>query len=506
MTESRSKKFFYNTLFTALLQVVNIIATLIVPKFMLKYYGSEINGLVTSITQFITYFNLVEAGLSNAAIYALYKPLAEKDDQRISEIVSASKKFYIQAGYIFTALTVILAVVYPLYINIDGFSPYLIGLLVIVLGSNGFLEFFTLAKYRVLLSADQKTYVISIGSIMHMLLQTAIIAILAYFQVNIVIVRAVAVSAIILRSIILAVYCKIKYKNINYRATPDMKSLDKRWDAMFLQILGAIHNGTTVILLTVIVKDLSLISVYSIFNIVMSGIGSILGIFNSGLAASFGEVMAKGEKNVLQKAYKEFEFGFYSIITFVFGVSFVMIMPFVNLYTVGIIDANYNMPLLGFMMVLNGYMYQIKTPQGMLVISAGMYKETKYRTLTQGLIAFVGGAILAFPLGIYGILLAAILSNLYRDIDLCFFASKYITGLNPMKTIQNVAKSLLQMCLIVIPFYFIELNITSWFSWLFYACVVAVYAGVIVLMIALIFDRILLKGIIKRLKNIFKRN
>ena len=178
MTESRSKKFFYNTLFTALLQVVNIIATLIVPKFMLKYYGSEINGLVTSITQFITYFNLVEAGLSNAAIYALYKPLAEKDDQRISEIVSASKKFYMQAGYVFTALTVILAVVYPLYINIDGFSPYLISLLVVVLGSNGFLEFFTLAKYRVLLTADQKTYVISIGSIMHMLLQTAIIAIL----------------------------------------------------------------------------------------------------------------------------------------------------------------------------------------------------------------------------------------------------------------------------------------------------------------------------------------
>lgn len=506
MTESRSKKFFYNTLFTALLQVVNIIATLIVPKFMLKYYGSEINGLVTSITQFITYFNLVEAGLSNAAIYALYKPLAEKDDQRISEIVSASKKFYIQAGYIFTALTVILAIVYPLYINLDGFSPYLISLLVVVLGGNGFLEFFTLAKYRVLLSADQKTYVISIASIAHTLLQTLIISVMAYFEINIVLVRAIALSSILLRSVILAIYCKLKYKEVNYKATPDMKSLDKRWDAMFLQVLGAIHRGTTVVLLTIIVKDLMIISVYAIFNIVISGLHSILGIFNSGLAASFGEVIAKKEKRILQKAYQEFEFGFYSIITFVFGISFVMIMPFVNLYTIGITDANYNMPLLGVMMVLNGFLYHLKTPQGMLVMSAGMYKETKYRTLTQGLIALVGGAILAFPLGIYGIILADILSNLYRDIDLCFFASKYITGLNPMKTIQNVAKSLLQMCLIVIPFYFIKLNITSWFSWLFYACAVAVYAGVIVLMIALIFDRILLKGIIKRLKNIFKRN
>ena len=505
MTESRSKKFFYNTLFTALLQVVNIIATLIVPKFMLKYYGSEINGLVTSITQFITYFNLVEAGLSNAAVYALYKPLAEGDDEKISAIVSASKKFYMQAGYIFTALTVILAVVYPLYIDIEGFSPYLIGLLVIVLGSNGFLEFFSLSKYRVLLTADQKTYVISIASILHMLLQTLIIAVMACFEINIVIVRAVAVLAIVLRSAILAIYCKLKYGNVNYKAEPDTKALDKRWDAMFLQILGAIHKGTTVILLTVIVKDLALISVYAIFNIVISGINSILSIFNSGLAASFGEVIAKGEKEVLQKAYKEFELGFYSIITFVFGVSFIMIMPFVNLYTAGITDANYNMPLLGFLMVLDGYMYQIKTPQGMLVISAGMYKETKWRTLTQGLIAFLGGAILAVPFGIYGIIVAAILSNLYRDIDLCFFASKYITGLNPMTTVKNVAKSLLQMCLIVVPFYFIKLTVTSWLSWIFYACLVALYAGIVVLIIVLILDRPLLKGIFKRIKNILKR-
>ena len=505
MTESRSKKFFYNTLFTALLQVVNIIATLIVPKFMLKYYGSEINGLVTSITQFITYFNLVEAGLSNAAVYALYKPLAEKDDEKISAIVSASKKFYVQAGYIFTALTVVLAVAYPLYIDIEGFSPYLIGVLVIILGSNGFLEFFTLAKYRVLLAADQKSYIISIASIVHIFLQTIIIAVMACFEINIVIVRAVAVTSIVLRSVILAIYCKLKYGNVNYKAKPDVKALDKRWDAMFLQVLGAIHKGTTVILLTVIVKDLTIVSVYAIFNIVSSGINSVLGIFNSGLASSFGEVIAKEEKRVLQKAYKEFEFGFYSIITFVFAVSFILIMPFVNLYTAGITDANYNMPLLGFLMVLDAYLYQIKTPQGMLIMSAGMYKETKVPTLVQGAIALVGGAVLAFPFGIYGIIVAAVLSNLYRDIDLCFFASKYITELNPMVTIQNVLKSLLQMCLIVVPFYFIKLGITSWLSWIFYACLVALYAGIIVLIIALIFDRTLLKGIFKRIKNILKR-
>ena len=45
-----------------------MIAGFITPRFMLTAYGSEINGLISSILQFISYFNLVEAGLSSAAV------------------------------------------------------------------------------------------------------------------------------------------------------------------------------------------------------------------------------------------------------------------------------------------------------------------------------------------------------------------------------------------------------------------------------------------------------
>lgn len=47
--------------------------------------------------------------------------------------------------------------------------------LVLVLGVNGSLEFFTLAKYRALLTADQRTYVISLASIVYTVLNTIIV-------------------------------------------------------------------------------------------------------------------------------------------------------------------------------------------------------------------------------------------------------------------------------------------------------------------------------------------
>ena len=214
---SRTKRFLYNSATTALYQMVLMLAGFITPRIMLKYYGSEINGLVSSINQFITYFNLVEAGLSSAAIYALYKPLAENDHKAINGVVTAAKKFYTQSGYIFVSLTIGLAVLYPWYVKSEAISPLNISLLRLILGVNGALEFFTLSKYRVLLSADQKTYVISLASIIHVTVNTLIIVILAKLRVNIVILRFVALLSIFLRSLILMIYVKSKYKFINYK-------------------------------------------------------------------------------------------------------------------------------------------------------------------------------------------------------------------------------------------------------------------------------------------------
>ena len=130
----RTKKFFYNSVSTAINQVIIIASGFITPLVMLNYYGSEVNGLVTSVSQFIVYFNLVEVGLSGASIYALYKPLSEKNIKGINSIISASNKFYIKAGFIFLGLVISLAFLYPFFIATKVLDPVAICFLVIVLG------------------------------------------------------------------------------------------------------------------------------------------------------------------------------------------------------------------------------------------------------------------------------------------------------------------------------------------------------------------------------------
>lgn len=497
----RTKAFIYNSLSAASLQIATMLAGFIIPRYMLVYYGSEINGLISSIMQFIAYFNLVEAGISGAAVYALYKPLAARDNSTISTVVSAARKFYMQSGYIFVLLTVVLAAAYPFFIRLSTLTKGEIAILVILLGMNGCCEFFTLAKYRALLTADQKMYVISLASILYIVLNTLIVVVLARIHTNIVILRAAAAVVIFVRSFILMIYCRAKYPSLNYFAPFPRNILNKRWDALFLQILGVIHVSAPVMIITLIMKDLKAVSIYTIYHMVLGGVSGVLGIFISGLASSFGDVIARGQLGVLQKAYQEFECFYYALISVAFGMTFVMIMPFINLYTRGVTDADYNLPFIGFLFTLNALMYSVKTPQGMLVISAGMYRETRWRTFTQGAIMVGGGIALTPVMGIEGVLYASIVSNLYRDIDLLFFIPRRLTKLPVKNTCRRLCTLFINVCLIAaICEYIFNGEIQTYAQWALRALCSICVAFAVVLLVTLAADRKTLLGLLGRFK------
>lgn len=498
---SRTARFIKNSISTALMQATTMFVGFFVPRIMMSVYGSEINGLISSISQFIAYFNLVETGIAGSAVWALYKPLADRDNKVINSIIVAVKNFYTKAGYIFVSLTLGLAFLYPMFIKVYVLDYAEVVCLIIILGCAGALEFFTLAKYRALLTADQKTYIISLVTTIAIIMNALIIAILSYQNINVVIVRAVALLSVFLRSFLLWFYVRKYYTYIDYRVTPDYSQLHKHWDAMFLQILGVIQTGGPIILATIF-TDLKMVSVYTVFNLVTSGINSILSIFISGLAASFGDVIVRNEQLVLKRAYNEFEISYYMMITIVYSVAFIMIMPFINIYTRNIIDANYNLPVLGFLMVLNGLLYNIKTPQGMLVISAGWYKETKLQSTLQALILLIVGSVGGYYYGIYGIVCGAILSNIYRDIDLAIFIPKNLIKISPRKTFLRIGLVFLVTTLICLPFCSYKVPVNNFVNWFVHSSVVLCYALLVSLLAMVLVEKETLMQIINRFRLI----
>jgi hypothetical protein len=156
-------------------------------------------------------------------------------------------------------------------------------------------------------------------------------------------------------------------------------------------------------------------------------------------------------------------------------------------------------------MVLNGLLYNLKTPQGMLVISAGLYNETRKQATIQLLIIIIIGIVLTPFLGIYGVVIASILSNLYRTIDLLFFIPKIITKLPVKNTVYRYIKLIVGSLLTCLPILFVKFCPTTYVEWLFIAIIWGIYSICIVLFIDLLIDRNQLKFLFKRIKLLLRR-
>ena len=109
----RTRQALKNMISSLLLQLTLAISGIIVPRFFTALYGSSVNGLVSSISQFITYMGLVEAGIGAAGTVALYGPIARKETENINGIISAARAFYQRSGLIFVGLVAGLFVLYP---------------------------------------------------------------------------------------------------------------------------------------------------------------------------------------------------------------------------------------------------------------------------------------------------------------------------------------------------------------------------------------------------------
>ena len=495
--KGRTELFLHNSLTMAIQQVVAMIAAFIIPRILLSVYGSELNGFVVSVTQFISYFVLVEAGISGASIYALYKPLAENNTAAINGILSAAKKFYQTSGYIFLVLVCLLAILYPVFATSLQLSRWQIALVVFSLGAKGVLDFFTLSKYRVLLTASQKSYVISWAQIVYWLLNIVIVWVVAKMGFDIVTVQVAVVLSVFARSWILYRYTTTHFPFVNYTVPADIESIKDRWNVLYLQLLGSVQNALPIILATFF-TSLKEVSVFSIYNLVLMGIMNLLGIFCSGLAASFGDVIVRSQKNILKKATQQFEQFYYILITVVYSTALLLIIPFIKLYTSNITDVNYILPWFGFMCVLNGLLYNLKTPQGMLVISAGMYRQTRWQSTTQALIAAVGGLIGAYFWGIYGIMGGLMLSNIYRDIDLLFFIPRHLTKLSYKRTLRHIWLVIITFGLTTILWYAWPFQIKTIPQWILYAIWSTSLIGLWVLVSNFLINR-------KNMKEIFER-
>lgn len=503
----RSEQAFKNMAANLFLQIVVFISGIILPRFILQAYGSSINGMITSVNQFLTYLGLAEAGVATASVVALYTPLAlgRKDD--VNSILSAARKFYNRSGVLFLSLTAVLVFIYPFFIS-GQLDNSLVRWMIVVLAGSTLVDYFFLGKYRVLLMANQEGYVVALiqsaGTVANMVVSIGLI----YAGASVLAVKAVATGVYVLRLFLVKAYAKKKYPDLDFHAQPAEGALKQKNAALFHQVVTIIVNNTDTTILTICLGSRSLleVSVYGIYMLVVNAVNQLLTSFSNGLTAGFGEVIARREEETLKKSYSDYEYMFFLIFFVVVACMGVLLIPFISVYTIDMKDVQYVRPVIAVLFTLLVFLQNVRIPGLTIICAAGHYKETRYQAGLEAAINIVVSLALVWSMGMTGVLLGTVCSYGYRSFEIILYTNRHLIPGTAKTAFSRIIRNLVVTAvLIAAGIWLIPQNMTSFINWFIYAVAAGVVSVVLIVGVNYIAEPQEFKNLILRILGIVSR-
>ena len=412
---SRKKKLLLNTCAGILKQVITVVCGFILPRFMLLYYGSSVNGLVSSISNFLSFIYFLDMGVGSVIQANLYKPLVDQDHEKISMLIKASERFFRKLAYIFSAYILVLCFVLPKLVD-TRFDWWYTASLVLIISVSTLGQYLLGNTYLILLNADQRAYVYLTLQIGTIVLNTVLSIILMKMGASIHAVKLMTAIVYILRPIGQALYVKKHYK-IDRSVKLVGEPIKQKWNGFSQHFAAVVCQNIDVAVLTVF-STLENVSIYSVYYNVTSGVDQILLTAATGLEPLFGNMIARGEKSELDKTFNCVEWLVHTLVCIVFFIAAFTIVPFVTVYTKGVTDANYRVPLFGFLLVIAYAAQCMRIPYQKVVKAAGHFKQTQNGAYISAGLNIVITIALVFKYGLIGAALGTFVAMMYHT---CYF-------------------------------------------------------------------------------------
>lgn len=408
-----------------ILQFFTLISGFILPKIILTCFGSEVNGLVSSLNQFLSYITLVEGGITGVIVANLYKPIVEQDNNKISSVLVTADRFYKKIGALFIAYSVILSIIYPLHFKTEFTFSYVCSL-TLILSLTLLIQYMYSLTLRTLLNADKKGYVVNFTQTLIVIFNVLFALISVFIYPSIHVLKLISGSLFLLQPLIFNRYVKKNYK-IDWKVEPDNSLIKSRWNGFAINLAAFIHNSTDVTVLTFL-ANLKTVSIYSVYSLVSSGIKQMINACLSGIAHTVGQAYAKKNWKELNQKLDIYEYIVLILVFFLFTVTALLITPFVQLYTKDIVDTDYNQPLFGFLLVLAEALYLIKLPHLNLAYSANKFKEITVPAYIEAMLNIMISVALVKWIGLIGVTIGTIVGMTYRMVFHVYYTSKIVPG------------------------------------------------------------------------------
>lgn len=491
-----------NTAASLIAQITALICGFILPRLFLQHFGSEVNGLVNSIAQFLSVISFLELGVGAVVESSLYKPLAEKDNQQISKVMVSANKFFQRLAQILFVYVLVLMLIYPLIAN-QNFGFLYTATLIAAISISSFAQYYFGIVNALLLNADQRGYIQYNAQTITVVLNTIVCVAMISMNDTIQMVKLATSLIYLARPLALHFYVNRNYQ-IDWKIKYTEEPIKQKWNGVAQHVAAVVLDGTDTIVLTVF-STLSNVSIYSVYFLVVKGVKTLFLSMTNGIQALIGELWAKQELEELNRTFSWTEWTIHTGTTFAFGLTAVLIVPFVRVYTLEIHDANYIQPLFAALIVAAHAGHCLRLPYNTMILAGGHYKQTQSNYIVAAILNIVVSVVTVKAWGLIGVAIGTLVAMGYQTVWMAIYDSK-----NLIKwPLRNFVKQIFVDGLTIMIGFFatkmIAMQKATYSEWFFLAVKTSVIWIVVVCILNMVFYRDKMQSVMHKICTKVKR-
>ncbi len=420
MEESRTKNSINNIKTGAIVQIINKLMVFAVRTVFIKMLNTDylgVNGLFTNVLAILSF---AELGIGTAIIFNMYKPVAEKNQEKIKSLMQLYKKSYNLIGTIVFVLGLFVIPFMDVVIKEKpNINENLILIYIMFLFNTAASYFFTYKKS--IISAHQKQSVINNVDSIFYLIKSIVEIIFLLLTRNFIIYLSIEILSTIIENIILSkiadnMYPYLRDKKINPLSKEESNNIFKNVKSLIIyKFGGVIMNSTDNILISSLV-NVSTVGFCSNYIMIINSIKSIITSALNGVTASVGNLNVVGNSKQKERVFYQITFANYIVYSFCAIAFIVLLNPFMKIwlgekYILGI-DVSVALALSSFIEGLRNAGYTYRT-------TLGLFQKGRLTPYIGATVNIVFSIMLCKLCGVSGIFFATCIAQLvsYSWID-----------------------------------------------------------------------------------------
>ncbi|MBQ8000121.1 MAG: polysaccharide biosynthesis protein [Ruminococcus sp.] len=372
-----------------------------------------VNGLFTNVLGLLSF---AELGIGTAMNFALYKPVAHGDKEKIKSYMRAYKWAYRAIAVIISVIGLVL-VPFLDYIVKDPGNIGDIRLYYLLFLLNTITTYFVSYKYS-LVNADQKNYIQTnthlIATFVKAIVQ--IVFLLLFSDYLGYLIAGIAID--ILQRFFINIYLNklypyLKEKDVKPLEKEEKKTLITKIKALIMHKIGDVCVNQTDNIIVSSFISVTMVGLLSNYNLLITTVTTCVNILFNSVTGSLGNLVATESKERQYSIFSTYRFVAFWFYGFTAIALFTLLTPFITLWIGESMVVDEFVILL---IIINYYMVGHRNCLNNFKSAAGVFERDKFVAVIQAVVNIVASIGLVYVVGLPGVYLGTIIQGTIASI------------------------------------------------------------------------------------------